>query len=395
MNRLRPRSLFCLFALLLAPGGTAWAQAQPHVVGTGEIGGGFGPATGARVAALNSARVAIAWTVGEGDGEGVYLLQRNDFLWDAAPAPLPGDVGIAPRDASLMYDYQGYIHVVWTALSEGRRLVYHAVMNGAEPIKPARAINAGDHADADYPLIVNLGGRLPLAVWQANHMTHFTIEAQPLSYAAEPMARISPVSGVSQSAMCPVLVQQNPLVIGYYEILQSSRELRVVTYSFISRRWEPINLPGFDPQLAMRENSFVQGTSDGAPYACWTDRTPGEAPSIQIGRRASVESETVIVESLNHPLGDPTHPQLVAQGDWLTVTWQTFAGGVQSIALAGLDWASGEKSSMPLATPDHRFPSDPWHASQGNWSFVVWTDNHRDGGTGQIGYAEFLWPQSE
>ena len=47
--------------------------------------------------------------------------------------------------------------------------------------------------------------------------------------------------------------------------------------------------------------------------------------------------------------------------------------------------------SIELSPATQRFASLPAHATRGDWSAAVWTDDARDGGSGGVFLAEIKW----
>lgn len=368
--------------------------------GGSDLSAGLGPAIGARVAAVDAEQVTVAWSVGQGASEGVYIRQRNNFLWDSAPTRLPGETGSAPRDVYLSYDDQARVQIVWTGLQGGHRRVFHATMQNSQFTLPPRALNPDDDADADFPLVICMRGQTIFVVWQSSHLTHFTIESVPLDMGGRAPLRLPSLSGESLSAMSPQVIQSDPLMVGYDEVLESGSELRFSTFSFVSRRWERIELDGLGVLLPSRNHPLVQRVGAGLPFACWTGEASaaqgGGNSAINVARRPAADAPDLSIRSLDHPSGDMSHPQfVVGTEDHVTLVWQVFAAGVQSVVISSMDWGqAAPPNSLAVSPEGHRFASDPWHCSRGRWSMAVWTDDHRDGGTGEIGFAEVQWPDS-
>ena len=98
---------------------------------------------------------------------------------------------------------------------------------------------------------------------------------------------------------------------------------------------------------------------------------------------------------VEQPEGEHRQPQINPGGpNDFTLAWQIFAHDGQSIHLASVQGDATPETGLRISPATHRFAADPSLCGKGNWSVVTWVDDHLDGGTGEVGFAEIYWPSN-
>lgn len=352
---------------------------------------------GLRIAALGPERVVVGWSVAEGSKPGIYFRQRQNLIWE--PVRQAGGVGgDQPRDLDMTFDARGRLHMVWTAMNDTRRALYYARIDDATSVPQAAELKITPpettSGDADFPILGAEAGGGVVLVWQESQAMLTTVHAARLPEAGVPQD-LGLVSGASLSGMAPQILSTSPLNVAWCEISESGSELRVDEWQPLEGRWRPSaaerqarNFPGGGQVL-------LDSTPAGM-IGCWQDLLANGHSAIQVGL-ALQPKDTLpakpATQTLAEPPGDHSRPHLSGSlPGHLTLSWQVFAQGQQSIRLASTFKSNPTPEVVTVSAPDQRFAAMPDHVTRSHWSGVVWTDDVRDGGTGGVYFAEVTWP---
>ncbi len=383
-----------LAALLLA--GTATQHVgEPWIVQSfDDLSAGVGAALESRVAARSPETVDVGWCVAQGENEGIYLRRRESLVWENSPLKIDAPNNATPRDLQLLMDDSNRLHLVWTAMDNGRRRVFYAVVppQTIGDVAP-RVIASTDEADADYPLLALQPTVGIYVVWQSAQGTHLSIEAARVSLDGTSVIRLPSASGDSRSAVGPQIVDSWPLTAAWSEILDSTNEIRAGIFNIFTNQWETVPLPGLNQTPLAKVQPIILFGKGADPLVCWTESGEEGNGSIRVARGFSPDAPTVV---LNEPRGNHRQPQptWIGPGQF-SLAWRHSAAGENSIRWGTMDWSGSPISAIQVSPSSHHFAADPSQACNRSWSVVTWVDDAQEGGSGQVGFAEILNPSTD
>jgi hypothetical protein len=129
--------------------------------------------------------------------------------------------------------------------------------------------------------------------------------------------------------------------------------------------------------------------SGDAMIGCWQQAAPGGERALGVGRARMTGDDPLALGVFDRPVGLHGSPSL-SGGSPMTLAWQVFGAAGQAIMIAPLT-DDGSTTEARLSLPTERFASTPSHATVGDWSAVAWIDDARDGGDGNLYFAEVAW----
>lgn len=383
------------FALVLASG--IAAQEPIGISIRDDLTDGAGPACGPRIAASGPEELTVGWCVEQGPSEGVWLRHRSQSLWSPSPFRIASGSARAPRDLDIHVNAAGMTRAVWTAMDSGRRRVFYAEAERGNVLAAPVILNLGDDWGADYPFLsVNednedVDDDLVHVIWQSSRDTHFAIDVVLLDPAGGAVVRLPSISGASSAALTPHLVASRPLIVAWYEILEPSNALHMSALVPEVSAWTDLETSTLLPAAALGAQPFVLQQSDTLDlYAYWSQLDDSGQTTV----RAVPLDGAQIGWTFSSPPGDHSQPEFADAGPGrLTAVWQRFADGAQDIRIAIIDIeADAEPVAILISPAGHRFASSPRHVTRGLWSAAAWHDDPRDGGSGEVGFADIDWP---
>jgi hypothetical protein len=384
---------------------TAMGQSVPLVIGPQPLNDGIGPCGDARVAAADRGTLALGWTVADGPQAGVWLRWRVNYLVDP-PMRLTDGEGASPRDLEMAFDSAGRLHAVWTELGDGVREVRHARVElpGGRPSLHgtlSSASGAGEAEssaeDADFPALLADGAGGMVVAWQQARGVNYSIQAATIESDGTTRT-LGSVSGGSLSGLNPQILTADPLRIAWHEIDEFGGKARVDEWHADEGRWRPSVWEELVRPFEPYGQVLLHAASDGAELVgCWQQSGENGGSFLVIGRTrfapeaGSARASLDVLDLLERPGGVASAPCLSA-GASMTLAWQLFLESGQAILMAPLTGTNAERPVLALSRPDQRFASLPDQTTVDQWSAVVWVDEARDGGDGNLYMAEVTWP---
>lgn len=393
--------------LLLAPV-AAHAQTAPLVVPPRQFNEQAAPGYDPQVAALDRQTLAVGWLVPEGPEAGVYLRWRINYLV-APPMRIADGATTVARDLAMAFDSAGRLHVVWTAQTGAARLLQHARIDapGGQPALIQTLAGADDRPTSapaarepwvEFPALAPAPDGSILIAWQQSQGIGYAIQTARIEADGTTLS-LGSVSGGTGSGLNPQILSTDPPRIAWQEVTAIGHHLRVDEWDGEEGRWRPSALEL--PARLFEEfgQAQLQLTPDGRLIGLWRELDIDGGSLVVVGRQPHDGSATdapgaLEIDIFNDPPGDHGSPVLDV-ADSPTLAWQVFdATGVQSIRVARVFDADGLDGPEPLtvSTPEQRFAALPAIASLDGWSAVVWVDDARDGGTGDVFLSEIIWP---
>lgn len=405
-----------LLGLLAAFAPCLPAQAQ-QAAPAQRIDGGAGACSSLAIAATGPAALAVAW-VSDGTTPTLMLRERVNLLWNA-PLELPA-LGRDPRDVALAFDARGRLHVAWTALLPQGRAVLHAVRpEAAEPFEltPLAPCDTADTSTttglftnpeepgaADFPVIEPDAAGGVLIAWQETRPLQLSIHAAQVSPEGEPRS-LGRISSTSVSGMTPTILATQPPQVAWYELQPIGGELRVDAWDAASERWRPASAERGLAPFPRNNQVLLRPTPQGVVGAWpeWGGEAPGAlhvalAPATDPLAPPAEVAPAFSEDLRDQPPGDHATPSLAGTlPGRLTACWQAFSAGRQTVVISSFFGSAPDGQpaaaalTIELSPETQRFASLPAHATHGDWSAAVWTDDARDGGDGGVYLAELAW----
>jgi hypothetical protein len=398
----RPVAGLAMAALVLSLAVPAvGAFLPPRATAPRPINAQVGPCRDAQVAATGPDRLTLGWTVADGPGTGVWTRTRLNYVF--LPPVRLADAGTTrPRDLVMAYDARGRLHLAWTAVKADRRVTMHARID--QPDRPSSmpaaisdtttTATAGldgvlQPGDADLPCLATDDKGGALVAWE---------QAQGAGFAAR-AARVAPdgsiqdlgrVAGESLSGLNPRILTVDPPRVALDEVGQFVNSLRVDQWdaklgAWTRSPWEA-RARLFEPHGQVQ---LFAAPSGDAVIGCWQQAASDGARGLGVGRARMAGDEPLALGLFDRPAGQHGSPSLSGSKP-MTLAWQVFGTDGQAVVIAPLT-DDGPSTGTRLSLPSERFASTPSHATVGDWSAVAWIDDARDGGDGNLYFAEVAW----
>lgn len=349
---------------------------------------------GLRLAARGPERVVVGWATAN-PARGICYRQRLNYLWEPVKQLGPAS-GAQPRDLSMAFDAAGRLHMVWTALEGRTRRLFYARQDqpGATPQAAPLPIGPAS-GDADFPALSPDAHGAMVVVWQESREMRFSIRACRIQLTGQ-LEDLGSVSGVSLSGLSPQVLSTEPTIqVAWYEINESGSELRVDEWLAAERRWRPA-LAEREASLFPKNAQVLLTRTEQGMLGCWQDVLEGGRGAIKLELKLAPTAErpaASIMRDFADPLGKHTRPTLSGSlSDRLTLVWQVVTQGAQAIRIASIKDPNAQPTEFTISQPEQRYAAMPDHLTMMNHTWVVWTDDVREGGKGGVYFVQIVWP---